>query len=85
MHTQHPFGQIADERDVDQINKEDLKAFYTHRLWINPEIFLTGNLNEQEIDFIAQQMGNLPVINEKPILEEFTNQEKERIWEKREK
>lgn len=82
---QHPFGQIADEEDVEQVTSEDLKSFYSNKLWINPEIFLTGNLNGKEIDFIAQELGNLPVITGNPILEEFINQEKERVWEKREK
>lgn len=57
----HPFGQIAEETDVDLFSREDLAEYYEKELWTNPEIFLTGNIGENELDEIIQAFGNLPV------------------------
>ena len=58
---EHPFGQIAEESDVDLFEREDLAEYYQNELWTNPEIFLTGNIGENELNAIAQVFGNLPV------------------------
>lgn len=57
----HPFGQIVEESDVDLFEREDLVEYYENDLWTNPEVFLTGNIGENELNAIAQALGNLPV------------------------
>jgi zinc protease len=57
----HPFGQIVEESDVDLFEREDLVEYYENELWANPEIFLTGNIGENELNAIALALGNLPV------------------------
>ncbi len=80
----HPYGEITDENDVAEINQEDLIQFYSNRLWFNPEIFVTGNLTEEELDYIITKMADLPAVvaeNESPV---FENNDKKRITEGRE-
>jgi zinc protease len=81
----HPYGQIVTEEDVDAILREDLISFYETSLWINPEIFVTGNLDETDLKSIAQAFESLPVILKKIDSPVFVNKEKERIYENREK
>jgi zinc protease len=57
----HPFGQITEEKDVDAVNREDLFDFYKKDLWTNSEIFLTGNLDESQMNDIMREIGNIPV------------------------
>jgi zinc protease len=57
----HPFGQIIEEKDVDAVIREDLLDFYKKDLWTNSEIYLTGNLDEFQINDITREIGNIPV------------------------
>lgn len=57
----HSFGQIAEETDVDLFGREDLEEYYHQKLWTNPEIFLTGNIGEEELNAIVNAFENLPV------------------------
>ncbi|MFC0264831.1 M16 family metallopeptidase [Fontibacter flavus] len=82
---EHPYGQIADEGDVEIIKREDLLDFYKNHLWVNPEIFVTGNVTEEDIKLISDYLGDLPVLKKIIILPEFSNQKLQRVnepWEK---
>ncbi|WP_373495981.1 M16 family metallopeptidase [Aquiflexum sp.] len=57
----HLYGQIAEESDVDMFSREDLEEYYHKELWTNPEIFLTGNIEEDEMNIIIEAFENLPV------------------------
>jgi zinc protease len=81
----HPFGQISEEKDVDAIQRDDLLNFYSNDLWANPEIFLTGNVTEAELDLISQYLGNLPTIKSHVKLSQFTNTKHQRLVEARQK
>jgi predicted Zn-dependent peptidase len=58
---EHPFGQIVEESDVDLFDRADLAEYYHNELWTNPEIFLTGNINEEVLIAIIAAFENLPV------------------------
>lgn len=79
----HTYGQIADEQDVAAIEREDLIGFYEQQLWTNVEVFLSGDLNKEELDFIDHVLGDLPVkaVQQKP--SHFINAAHPRIIEDR--
>jgi zinc protease len=79
----HPFGQISEEKDVDEIQKADLLDFYSNDLWVNPELFLTGNISETELEMIEAYFGNLPAIHSKVQIDRFSNTKHERVVETR--
>ena len=81
----HPFGQITEEKDVVAIQRDDLLNFYTYDLWANPEIFLTGNVTEEELELISEYLGNLPTIKSPVKLSHFTNTQHQRLVEARQK
>lgn len=80
---EHAFGQIAEEEDVDSIDRTDLIDFYQNHLWCNTEIFLTGNLSEVELDLIEKLLGDLPVHQAIPAPHRFGNKANQRIIENR--
>lgn len=80
----HPFGQISDEQDVEAISKEDLVSFYSEKLWVNPEVFLAGNLTEEEVDMVCSVLGDLPTISFEGENPDFVNQPKPRLEERKE-
>src|SRR5690554_5285663 len=49
---EHPYGFIADEGDVRQINRGDLQYFYENVFLVDPEIFVTGNLDDNNLSEI---------------------------------
>ncbi|MCH7408306.1 insulinase family protein [Belliella sp. DSM 111904] len=80
----HPYGQIADESDVADVQRQDLIQYYKESLLVNPEIFLTGNLGAFELELITETLGKLNVtFTEKEILN-FENKPQERQYELRE-
>lgn len=81
----HPYGQITEEKDVEEIQRLDLIEFYHKQLWINPEIFLTGNLSTEEIKLIEGLFGELPVVQIEKKLPNFGNGNHLRLVEDREK
>ncbi|MBW3466298.1 M16 family metallopeptidase [Arthrospiribacter ruber] len=80
----HPFGQISDEKDVAAIEKSDLEEFYKEKLWANPEVFLAGNLSDDEVEQVCQLLGTLPVINTLSGHTHFENISKSRLEERKE-
>jgi len=50
----HPYGFIAEEADVRRIEREDLDHFYRNGFLVNPEIFVTGNLEDADLDEIEE-------------------------------
>lgn len=81
----HPFGQITEEKDVDLVQREDLIKFYKNNLWTNSEIFLTGNLDESQLEDIFQEIGNIPVAFFPNPTTEFLNTRHQRVAEEKEK
>jgi predicted Zn-dependent peptidase len=81
----HFYGQITEEKDVEEIQKEDLIEFYSNQLWTNTEIFLTGNLSNSELEFIEEVLGDIPVHQVNKNLPHFENQSHPRLVEDREK
>jgi zinc protease len=52
----HPYGRTIEEEDVHRITKEELKTFFAKNF--SPiEIYLAGNLNPHEIDWLIQQLN----------------------------
>ncbi|TVP53011.1 MAG: insulinase family protein [Mongoliibacter sp.] len=80
----HPFGQIAEEQDVEAISREDLLSFYADKLWVNPEVFLAGDLTDEEVDLVCETLGNLPIIKVESQNPDFINQRKSRVKESKE-
>jgi predicted Zn-dependent peptidase len=81
----HPFGLITEEKDVDAINREDLVDFYKKDLWTNSEIFLTGNLNDSQLEDIIREIGNVPVDFFPNAPMSFGNKKQQRLTENKEK
>ncbi len=81
----HPYGFIADEADVRRICREDLEHFYKHDFLVQPEIFVTGNLDEIHLDEIIGLFKDLQVIEKKESRAEFKKYSNKRIIELREK
>lgn len=81
----HPFGQITEEKDVDLVYREDLIEFYKKDLWTNSEIFLTGNLDDSQLENIIREIGNIPVAFFQNPTTGFPNQKHQRVAEEKEK
>ncbi|MCH7415155.1 insulinase family protein [Belliella sp. R4-6] len=81
----HPYGLISDENDVEIITREDLQDYYENSLWFNPEIFLTGNVEEKELDMITELLGSIEVSFTEREYPLFSNITKERLYEVKEK
>lgn len=81
---EHPFGQISDEQDVEAISREDLVSFYSEKLWVNPEVFLAGNLSEEEVEKVCEILGDLPTISFESKNPDFVNLPKPRLEERKE-
>jgi zinc protease len=81
----HPFGQITEEDDVNAIQRDDLEYFYKNKLWVNPEVFLTGNLDDSELELICKTLEDLPVKFLESEHSDFKNIQNQRIEERKEK
>jgi predicted Zn-dependent peptidase len=81
----HPYGFVAEENDVHQINVEDLRIFYNHAFLVRPEIFVTGNLDEKNLEAIEKLFQDLKIIHEEEALPDFEKPPKKRIFEFNEK
>jgi len=81
----HPFGQITEEKDVDIVEREDLIDFYKKDLWSNSEIFLTGNLNDSQLEDVIRLIGNIPVSFFPNPESEFQNKCNQRVTESKQK
>jgi len=80
----HPFGFIADEKNVRNVNRQDLEEFYVHHFLARPEIFVTGNLEGNQLDEIEGLFSDLQVIPEGEQMPFHTILTDKRILEPRE-
>ena len=83
--TNHPYGYIAEEEDVNNLSRQDLVDFYASSFMVNPEIFVTGNLNEEELGQIESLFGNIPTKQVADILPDYEIFPEKRISEIKEK
>jgi zinc protease len=81
----HPFGFIAEEEDVRSVTREDLEHFYAHDFLIRPEIFVTGNLEDSQLDEIELLFKDLQVVPEDDNMSFSTTLTDQRILEPNEK
>ncbi|MDN3667925.1 pitrilysin family protein [Echinicola jeungdonensis] len=81
----HPYGFVAEECDVETVQREDLVDFYHNTLLVTPEIFVTGNLEENEIDQLVKAFEDLPVIQISDTLPDFEVWPEKRLTEIKEK
>jgi zinc protease len=81
----HPFGYISREDDVANVDREDLVSYHTNSFWNNTEVFVSGNLKDEELELIAAYFETLPAISfiSNPSL--FGNKKRERVFEERPK
>ncbi|MEX2593902.1 MAG: pitrilysin family protein [Anditalea sp.] len=77
----HPYGFVAEEDDVRQISGEDLQYFYNNAFMVRPEIFVTGDLEEKNLESIEKLFQNIPVIHDEEVLPAFEKHPKKRITE----
>lgn len=45
----HPYGVKLEERHIDLLTKEKLQKYYSNKLWVKTEIFLSGDFDEAEL------------------------------------
>ncbi len=57
---QHPYGAEVGDPEVEVINPELLAHYYQHYLWNSIEIFVTGNLNSEELHRLIEGLQTLP-------------------------
>ena len=55
----HPYGFIATEEDVRRVNQDDLKHYYETAFLTQPEIFVTGNLEIENLEEIEGLFAGL--------------------------
>lgn len=80
----HPYGMITEEADVEVIERADLIHYYKNYLWVNPEVFVTGDLSEEDLNVIERVLGDLPVKTYDSTPPLFANIPKEILLENRE-
>ncbi|WP_317047762.1 M16 family metallopeptidase [Pleomorphovibrio marinus] len=56
----HPFGYTATEAHVDGISADKIRAYYQDHFRILPEIFVTGDLEEEELQTLEKTFEDLP-------------------------
>jgi zinc protease len=81
----HPFGFISREDDVANVDREDLVAYHTNSFWNNTEVFVSGNLKEEELNMIVACFETLPAkscVNNSSV---FENKQRKRVYEERPK
>lgn len=64
----HPFGYQVTEDDVDVVYRNDLIAYYEKEFLRSPQIFLTGQLSEKDLNQIGLLFSDLPVSPKTPQL-----------------
>lgn len=62
----HPYGYVAEESEVDRIDRTTLFQYYSQDFLVTPEIFITGNLSADGIKEIERAFGSLP-FSSKPV------------------
>lgn len=79
----HPFGYISDEAHVDAVTREGIKSYYASNFCIAPEIFITGNITDREMQEIENQFNDLRFRQENSISPSFETFDGKRIADER--
>jgi zinc protease len=77
----HPYGFVAEETDVENIFSQDLVDFYKTSLMVNPEIFVTGNLSEEQIEQIIKQFEDIYAFQSDNVTPDYDIYPEKRITE----
>lgn len=56
----HPFGYVSEEAHVDLVLRDNILAYYHGSFRVLPELFVTGNLSDREMQDIETQFDSLP-------------------------
>lgn len=54
------YGQEVDESHIDLITSDLLKEYYSKHLWQDCEIFLSGDLDSSQLDYILEWLEKIP-------------------------
>ncbi|WP_143960465.1 M16 family metallopeptidase [Litoribacter populi] len=81
----HPYGFVGEEEDVKNVFRQDLVDFYQTSLMVNPEIYITGNLSDSQIDAISKNFEDLSVLEMNGTLPGYDIYPERRLAEHREK
>lgn len=79
----HPFGYISEEAHVDTVTRSGIKNYYSSNFCIAPEIFVTGNISDREMQEIENQFNDLPFQKEIGSSPVFTTFDGKRVTEER--
>lgn len=79
----HPFGYISDKAHVDAVTRDEIKRYYSNNFCISPEIFVTGNISDREMQEIENQFNDLPFQKEIGSAPSFQTLEGKRITEEK--
>ncbi|MDO6436425.1 pitrilysin family protein [Cyclobacterium sp. 1_MG-2023] len=64
----HPFGYQVTEDDVDEVQQNDLIEYYEKDFLLSPQIFLTGQLSDKDLNQIELLFSDLPLSPKTPHL-----------------
>lgn len=56
----HLYGQEVNEEHIDLITPDLLKAYYSRQLWQDCEIFLSGDLDQSQLDSLCNWLEKIP-------------------------
>lgn len=56
----HLYGQEVNEAHIDLITSELLKDYYVNHLWQDCEIFLSGDLDSSQLDYLLEWLEKIP-------------------------
>ncbi|MBT0810887.1 insulinase family protein [Litoribacter ruber] len=82
---EHPYGFVGEEVDVQNVFRQDLVDFYQTSLMVNPEIYITGNLSDAQVEAIAKNFEDLTVLDMEGTLPDYDIYPERRIAENRDK
>ena len=57
---EHLYGQEVNEENIDLITPELLKKYYSQYLWQDCEIFLSGDLEPSQLNFLCSWLEKIP-------------------------
>lgn len=56
----HPYGLETEEKHVDEVTKAKLKTYYENLLFQDLEVFVSGDFEEKELQYLCNLLGGLP-------------------------
>ncbi|MBS4073246.1 MAG: insulinase family protein [Algoriphagus sp.] len=57
---EHLYGQEVNEEHIDLITSDLLKDYYLNHLWQNCEIFLSGDLDQSQLNHLSKWLEKIP-------------------------